>query len=46
MKPSPEALAWAALQRFSIFASAETIMQAYQAQLRILAKIAARKLKV
>ncbi len=38
MKASPEAVAWAAMNRFSIFASAETIMTAYEAHQRILKK--------
>jgi hypothetical protein len=45
MKPSAEALAWAAKMRFSALASAETIIAAYKAHLRILSKIAARKCK-
>mgnify|MGYP000930102543 FL=1 len=43
MRPGPEALAWAARMRFSALASAETIIDAYAAHLRILAKIEARK---
>jgi 2-methylcitrate dehydratase PrpD len=43
MKPAPAALAWAEQQRFSTLASVETIIAAYEAHLRILAKIAARK---
>ena len=43
MNPSAEALAWAAQQRFSVFTSAETIISAYNAHLRLLAKIAARR---
>ena len=43
MKPTPAALAWAAQQRFSALASADTIIAAYEAHLRLLAKIAARK---
>tara|TARA_R110000868_G_scaffold283099_1_gene543526 strand:- start:34 stop:174 length:141 start_codon:yes stop_codon:yes gene_type:complete len=43
MKPSAEALAWAARQRFSALASAQTIIEAHEAHLRLLAKIAARK---
>lgn len=42
MKPSAEALNWAARQRFSVLASAETIIAAYEAHQRLLAKIAAR----
>ena len=42
MKPTAEALAWAARQRFGTLASAETIIAAYEAHLRLLAKIAAR----
>jgi hypothetical protein len=43
MKAPAEALAWAAQQRFSALVSVETIIAAYEAHLRILAKIAARK---
>lgn len=43
MTPSSEALAWAERQQFSAFASAETIIAAYEAHKRLLAKIAARK---
>ena len=43
MKPSAEALDWAAQQRFIALASADTIIAAYEAHLRLLAKIAARK---
>ena len=45
MNPTPSALAWAAQQRFSALTSAETIIAAYEAHLRILKKIAARKAK-
>jgi hypothetical protein len=38
-----EALTWAAEQRFSVLVSTETIIAAYEAHLRILAKIAARR---
>jgi hypothetical protein len=43
MKPSAEALAWAKRQRFSALVSVETIIDAHEAHLRLLAKIAARK---
>lgn len=43
MRPGPEALAWAARMRFSVLVGAETIIDAYAAHLRILAKIKARK---
>jgi hypothetical protein len=45
IKPSPAALAWAESHRFSALASAETIESAYSAHIRIMAKIAARKIK-
>jgi len=43
MKVSAEAKSWAARQRFSALTGAQTIIEAYEAHLRILAKIAARK---
>lgn len=46
MGTSAAALAWAASQRFSIFASAEIITAAYAAHLRILDKVAERRAKV
>lgn len=38
-----EALAWAASQQFSAFVSRETIIDAYRAHLRLVAKHAARR---
>lgn len=43
MKPSQAALEWAVKMRFSALAGNETIISAYEAHQRLLAKIAARK---